>query len=489
MIKKLFLGLTLVASVMLAGVEAKAEISNNRPLPEVASSNSYKFDPSTTNYNVILDGNFDINAATETFNAINEYRVAKLGKGSELDWNEDLAIAAQKRAEEANVYYSHHRTNYGETYFDETLYTGYGNELLKSLKEQADYKIGDNGGHYAHLMDETATECGIGAFKTTDGNFRLAVLTNAEGSLNNRFSVNSFKYTGVDINISWFWGLALQNEYISNDSDTTSNFKAYTKSTKQFMPAILSTDQVTDGSEWNLSFQYSNISYQIPTARYISPSNVTFESLNTDILTIDENGVMQGKKAGTATVRVSLKPQDGVTFKDFTTSSVDYTITVLAGGIEYVSNTANPYDTSLNPIFVPDTTTASANPVIEEQTIQTKTDAATEQQPTKVEKTTEQKAEQVTPVVKTPTKVTGIKVTRNGRKLTIKYNKASNAKKYEIQISTSKKFKSVKSAKTTALKKNITVKASWKKKTLYVRVKAINGTKKGSWSTVKTIKR
>lgn len=85
-------------------------------------------------------------------------------------------------------------------------------------------------------------------------------------------------------------------------------------------------------------------------------------------------------------------------------------------------------------------------------------------------------------------KVGSVKVkNQKGKKIVITFKKASNAKKYQIQVSTDKKFK--KSVKTyTTNKVKYTVKKLKKKKTYYVRIRGINGSNTGKWSAVKKIK-
>ena len=74
--------------------------------------------------------------------------------------------------------------------------------------------------------------------------------------------------------------------------------------------------------------------------------------------------------------------------------------------------------------------------------------------------------------------------------MVVKWKKTATAKGYQVQYSTSRKFKS-KKTKTTG-KTSLTIKNLKKKKTYYVRVRAyktVNGKKSyGKWSSVKKIK-
>ncbi len=93
----------------------------------------------------------------------------------------------------------------------------------------------------------------------------------------------------------------------------------------------------------------------------------------------------------------------------------------------------------------------------------------------------------VKPVQNKPTKVKIKSVKRIKKKsIRIKFKKAKYAKKYQIQCASNKKFKRAK-IKTT--KKNYcTIKVS-SKKTYYIRVRGVNGTKKGKWSKIKKVKK
>lgn len=68
----------------------------------------------------------------------------------------------------------------------------------------------------------------------------------------------------------------------------------------------------------------------------------------------------------------------------------------------------------------------------------------------------------------------------------VKFKKLKNAKKYQIQYAVNKNFKKAK-IKTTK-KLMYTIKKISKNKTYYIRVRGVNGTKKGTWSKAKKIK-
>ena len=106
------------------------------------------------------------------------------------------------------------------------------------------------------------------------------------------------------------------------------------------------------------------------------------------------------------------------------------------------------------------------------------------------EATTSKKSEEVTTTKATvkPSKVKKV-TAKNNRKKSIKitWKKTTNAKKYKIQYSTSKKFKKKVVTKTTK-KLKYTIKKLAKGKTYYIRVRGINGKEVGKWSSAKKVK-
>lgn len=86
-----------------------------------------------------------------------------------------------------------------------------------------------------------------------------------------------------------------------------------------------------------------------------------------------------------------------------------------------------------------------------------------------------------------------IKYAKNSKKKTIKIaiSKTKNAKSYTIQYATNSKFKGARKITIKAKKTKTTtvsIKNLNKKKTYYIRVKAVNGDIQGSWSKVKKVK-
>lgn len=147
-------------------------------------------------------------------------------------------------------------------------------------------------------------------------------------------------------------------------------------------------------------------------------------------------------------------------------------------------------------VEVPTTT----EPEIEVPTTASRPESATSDRvvtiPTKAETsttpeaTTSKKSEEVTTTKATlkPSKVKKV-TAKNNRKKSIKitWKKTTNAKKYKIQYSTSKKFKKKVVTKTTK-KLKYTIKKLAKGKTYYIRVRGVNGKEVGKWSSTKKVK-
>lgn len=95
----------------------------------------------------------------------------------------------------------------------------------------------------------------------------------------------------------------------------------------------------------------------------------------------------------------------------------------------------------------------------------------------------EEKAEIIKPA---KVKLTSVK-SKKGKKVVVKWKKAANAKGYQIQYSTSKKFKKTTVRTTSTKKEKITLKLS--QKTYYIRVRAYAGSPKkyGKWSDIRKV--
>lgn len=141
----------------------------------------------------------------------------------------------------------------------------------------------------------------------------------------------------------------------------------------------------------------------------------------------------------------------------------------------------------LNPILSADEEPTTENPTTENPT----TEAPTTEAPT-----TQKPTEQITTTAKISVaraKVKSASKKYSSKKMKISLKKVSGVAKYQIQISNSKKFKKVIATKTVkGTKVSYSSKKIRKKKTLYIRVRAIKIVDKknytGKWSKVKKVK-
>lgn len=166
----------------------------------------------------------------------------------------------------------------------------------------------------------------------------------------------------------------------------------------------------------------------------------------------------------------------------------------------------SPVETSTNQVETSTSIVETSTNTVETATVEETEPEVTTEQPTtaKVEETTttkistttksdttttkpEQITSKNTATVKTPKKPTSVKVVnKKTKKIKVTWKASANAKKYQVQWSTSKKFKKATTKKTKNLK--YTIKKLTKGKTYYIRVRGINGKKVGKWSSVKKVK-
>ena len=512
--RKMFLGLSIVAGILCAGMNVEA----SRVYP---GDERYvdEWDSSAADYSVTEDVTYCYSQVQETLDAINEER--KLVGVPEVNLSKTMTDEAFIRATQCTLVYGHSGTG---TIRDDALHCGEGVGPDTGLGYVAWCLANKTDAHYLDLINKDHKSIGIGVTKGANGKYMTAVELSLDDSYVNdekpELPADYSESFSTGINTNWFWGLGLQDEYENgalkedNSNVISADFVAFTKSEKALQVGIYHTLEDHDRVAWSYAFSVSDV-------QYISPSCVTFESLTPDILTIDENGTMQGLKAGTAQVKVSLKPQEGVTFNDFTVSETVYEITVLDGGIAYIDdgdgwgafprflNSSDAYwgttEETTEAATTEEPTTEQITTTEQATTAEQKVEKTTEQPTTekKVEKTTEQAAtsekkvekkttEQATVKKTTVTKlskVKNLKVKRGKNKLQVNFKTVANAKLYQIQISLNKNMKGRQAYSVYASGIKIAQRSDWKGKTVYVRVRAINGNVKGAWSAVKKVKK
>lgn len=140
-----------------------------------------------------------------------------------------------------------------------------------------------------------------------------------------------------------------------------------------------------------------------------------------------------------------------------------------------------------------ETETSTEAPSVTDKETETPTEApsTTDKKTTTVVSTTKKVNVTTTAKKKVPAKVK-VKTCKKLKKRSLKlvWNKALYAKKYQVKVSTNKKFKKNKTVVYTTKKKSYILKKLSKNKTYYIKIRAVNGKLSGKWSKtiVKKIK-
>ena len=220
---------------------------------------------------------------------------------------------------------------------------------------------------------------------------------------------------------------------------------------------------------------------------------ITWESSNNTIATVDKSGNVKGVKAGSTVISAKAKDGSGVSEK-CTVSVIKPIIKVSKVKLNYTSKTlAVGYSISLKSSITPSN---ASNKYVTYTTSNKKVVTVSSggkvyaKYPGKAyiyarAKDGSGKYARVTVTV-VPNKVSKLKLKSGKKKATINISKTSGAKNYEIYRST-KKNKGFKKIKTTSSIKYVNKKLK-SKKTYYYKVKAVNGKYKGSFSKVYKVK-
>ena len=210
---------------------------------------------------------------------------------------------------------------------------------------------------------------------------------------------------------------------------------------------------------------------------YTCPSEIlTYTSNTPELFTVTQDGTVKALKAGKASLTVALKENPQVVNKTFTFDIIPNPNEQTGGKVE--PETEEKEDTSGN---ASGDTMGNATGSTTDTAAGTVTPASGETAPAVTSSATLPKTR--------ITKLKGI----GSRKAKLKWKKCSKINGYQIQYSTSKKFKSNVKVKTVGKKKTSVILSGLKKnKTYYVRIrayKASNGSKAyGKWSNARKIK-
>lgn len=206
----------------------------------------------------------------------------------------------------------------------------------------------------------------------------------------------------------------------------------------------------------------------------------TYESSDPNIVSVDETGGLNAWKAGTATITITAE-----------TIGVTKQVTITVDGSQYedaeVFSKVNLEGAASDNIHLPhynggntgDNTGGNTGGNISWGDGDIDWDWGFDPKPDNPKTDDPQTKPQKTIKVGKPK----ISLKRSKTKIQVQFKKVKNAKNYQIQYATNKKFKKAKSKTTT--KRKYTIKGLKKNKKYYVRVRGVNGKKKGSWSAVK----
>ena len=206
-------------------------------------------------------------------------------------------------------------------------------------------------------------------------------------------------------------------------------------------------------------------------------------------ITISVSGV-QNPNLGDIDGDTNGNPWEGL-FTTVPTTTLVETTTEETTLVETSTEEATPVETITDVQTTPEISTLDINITSEESTSETTSELLTEEKTTDIVPSTNKTTQSTVNNLKLG-KVKIRKASKKSSKVYIKFKKIKGAKKYEIQISTSNKFKKS-LIKKTVKKTNIkfSTKKLKNKKRLYVRVRAVkivkNKAYKGKWS-VKRIK-
>ena len=260
--------------------------------------------PASGNIFVSVDGTFSTEATTKIINRINQIRKEACDQGvinpasgkpltakdyKPVAWNTELEEYARLRAAEISVNWDHKRPSNVGCFDNKVDFDGYhsaeniakGFTILNSIEayysEKTDWvkKTGKMTGHYTNMINPKNQLVGMAAFKQATGSTYSAM------ELGVKWGNVSNKYTG-------FKGAATQIVEV--------NVAFLVKSLQ-----ITGTSSVVVGKKVKLT---ANANMSGATAKAAITAGATWSSNNTKVATVDANGNVTGKAAGTATIKV-----------------------------------------------------------------------------------------------------------------------------------------------------------------------------------------
>ncbi len=390
---------------------------------------------------VSISGTRDYQKAYEVLALVNAER-KKAGLG-ELKMEKSLLDTAMVRAEEQAVLFSHTRPN-GTSCFSANAKMVAENVAIGSTTSDGVMDQWMNSsGHKANILLEKANTIGIGCYYIDGGYTWVQVFSDETADVDCTKLANKDTTAVIEIPGETFSEAANTPGIIWGGSEKYTYELAVQANSRM----KLNETQNAEVKLVNPGFKYFVISFK--------QDGIIWNSDNPSIASVDANGKITANGNGTAVISAKTKYYTGtlkIQVGETGGSGSDNGNTGETGGPGNDNGNGNSW---WDLIWGWDDKLTTSQP----EDSQTKP-----QQTIKVGKPK-------------------ISLKRSKTKIQVQFKKVKNAKKYQIQYATNKKFKKAKSKTTTKLK--YTIKGLKKNKKYYVRVRGVNGKKKGSWSAVK----
>lgn len=303
MMKKIALTITLTLSMALVLLGA-----GSLKVDAGTVFNPEKTAPSSGNVFVSIAGTFYTDTDKKIVDRINAIRYEACKEGVKnpatgkkltmadykpVTWSSQLEAHARIRAAEASVNWNHTRPNYTSTFNNnikisggyhsgENLAMGYG--VMQSIEgyysEKAAY-VGNKGGmtgHYTNMINPNNNLVGVAGFAQNKGAIYSAMEFGKTTNTTNDKKKNTFSGAAtqiVEVNVSYM----INSVTLSGNNSIPVNGKAKLTATANLKNATKQAP-VVKGASW--------------------------KSSNTKVATVDANGYVTGKAAGTATISVNV---------------------------------------------------------------------------------------------------------------------------------------------------------------------------------------
>ena len=229
---------------------------------------------------VTVEGTYNYDLARECFEAVNEER-AKEGLNA-LEFDLVLTNEAMERAGETSIYWSHDRPNTTDCFTISDKMDGENLGVGTSSVTMMMKKWMNSWGHKRQIMNEEYNSIGIGVFQK-DG-VTYWVQTFSKDAMEEEVNLSGKRAVEQTVQVANGWGMFDLTISGLNEDNTI-----------KVGETLAPTEVKMKNEANNLTF-YTDI--------YLS--DLTWKSSNTDIFTVDSEGNIIGKSAGTAKLTVSI---------------------------------------------------------------------------------------------------------------------------------------------------------------------------------------